>query len=273
MGHHRMNINNRLSSICFYLFVFFGAIQVVHFFYASADAVECLVPQVKSYLPHDSTAFTQGLVVHNNELYESTGLYGQSTLRHINLKTGQIIKKISLPPFCFGEGIAATDQSIVQVTWKENKIFIYDRMGFKPEKVLIHEGEGWGLCSDGESFFMSHGTSKITVHDPVSWKTTREFDVHLNEKKINYLNDLECVGEFIYANVWKTDTIVRLNKFTGEVTGLIDTSNLLTKKEKISLGVNDVLNGIAYNPETKTFWITGKRWPWLFEVNWIRGAE
>ena len=231
--------------------------------------IEYLTAQVKSRLPHDTNSFTQGLAIYENELYESAGLYGQSSLRHIDLRTGQVLNKIAVSPLVFAEGLAVNDRFIVQTTWKERKIFVYDRATFVLLNILFFDDEGWGLCRDGDFFIMSNGTSKISIYALKDWKKIRDIDVTYKGHHVEYLNDLECVGDSVYVNVWGSNAMVRFNKVSGEVNGIIDASSLLTSDEKKILGKEDVLNGIAYNPITKTFWITGKRWPWLFEVDFV----
>lgn len=233
------------------------------------DGVERLVPIIISTLPHDRQAFTQGLAIHDGYLYESTGLYGQSSLRKIDLKTGKVLSRIDVAPSFFAEGIAIIDRFIIQVTWKEKIAFVYNRENLRLEHKLSYQGEGWGLCSDGKHLLMSNGTSIITTYDPTSFQKLSTCRAKLGVREIELLNDLECVEDSIYINVWKQDIILRLNKYTGQITGIIDASQLLNLKEKKEVGTEGVLNGITYNPVSQTFWITGKYWPRLFEVRFI----
>lgn len=244
---------------------------LICFFYLTispsiAADIEKLVIEIVSVLPHDPEAFTQGLAISGDYLYESTGLYGKSSIRKIDLKTGKILQKKNLSPFLFGEGIALLGDMLIQLTWKEKKAWVYDKENFFLIRDCGYEGEGWGLCFDGELFLMSDGSDKLALRDPKTFSKIASFYVTMNGEPCQHLNDLENVGEFIYANVWKSNQILRISKITGQVTGLIDTSSLLSEEEKKLLTEEDVVNGIAYHPNRKTFFITGKRWPWMFEV-------
>jgi glutamine cyclotransferase len=232
-------------------------------------AVETLVPVVISKIPHDTTAFTQGLAFDGGQLYESTGLYGQSSLRRLDPSTGKILQKLVLPSHVFAEGIASFSGQLFQITWREQVAFVYDRSSFKLLTALSYQGDGWGLCCDGKSLWMSDGSSTLIQRHPETFAIQNTLPVHCMGQPVLKLNDLECVGNELYANVWKTDHIVRVNKRTGEVTGIVDASQLLTPRERALLGTDDVLNGIAFRSETKTFFLTGKRWPWLFEVHFV----
>ncbi len=232
-------------------------------------AVEYLTPVIISKLPHDITAFTQGLAIEDDQLYESTGLYGKSSLRHLHLKSGKIAKKIELPFQVFAEGLAVFKHRIFQITWKEQLVFIYDRASLQLIQTMSYQGEGWGLCCDQNSMWMSNGTATLVRRDLKTFSIQKVLSVHCEGHSISHLNDLECVENHIYANVWGKDWILRIDKNTGEVTGIIDASHLLSSKEKSLLTIDDVLNGIAFCPKSKTFFLTGKRWPWIFEVSLV----
>lgn len=247
-----------------YLFCLFFA-----WFFPLLGNVELLTPVVVSKLPHHLPAFTQGLSIDDDQLFESTGLYGQSSLRRIDILTGEIKQEKKLPSSFFAEGIAVCSNRIYQLTWKEQTGFIYDRQSFQVLQVFNYQGEGWGLCCDGETLWMSDGSSRLFQRDKKNFGALKILDVHLENTPILFLNDLSCVGDHLYANVWQTNEIVRINKETGEVTGMIDASHLLSPKEKAKLDSSEVLNGIAYRPKTGTFLITGKGWPWIFEVRFI----
>jgi glutamine cyclotransferase len=234
-----------------------------------AVVVECLVPVIVAKLPHDRQAFTQGLAVEEDQLYESTGLYGQSSLRHLDILTGKILHKYSLSSAVFAEGLAAFPQRLLQITWREKQVFVYERSSLRLLQVLFYSGEGWGLCRDENKVWMSNGTSTLTQRDLQSFAILKTLDVHWKEQPITRLNDLECDGHYLYANVWQKDWLVRIDKMTGEVTGIIDGSQLLSPLEKAFLGPEEVLNGIAFRPKTGTFFLTGKGWPWIFEVRLI----
>lgn len=236
--------------------------------FSELDAnLERLEIVVVSKIPHDTSAYTQGLAIEQNLLYESTGLYGQSTLRCIELPSGRVSKTHPLSIHIFAEGIAAFPDHLLQISWKEQQAFIYERETLSLLKTLSYQGEGWGLCRDGESVWMSDGTSVLTLRDPGTLKILKKLKVRYNGRPLVNLNDLECVDNDLYANVWMKNFIVRIDKQTGDVLGLIDASSLLSPEERGRLSFDDVLNGIAYRPATGTFFLTGKRWPWIFEVN------
>ncbi len=254
-----------LYSIRFFLIPF---LAVFIPFKILSISVEHLIPQVIAVYPHHP-AFTEGLAIKENLLYESTGLYGQSSLRQIDLLTGKIIYQISLPPKYFGEGFALVGDQLIQLTWREQVAFVYDIKNFKLIRTFPYEGEGWGLCYDGTKLFMSNGTDTITMRDPQSFAILGKYRVLLGTQSISNLNGLECIGHSLYANVWGKDFILRIDKATGIVTGVINALGLLTTDERRAIGSEGVLNGIAYNPKNKTFLLTGKYWPRIFEVQLI----
>jgi glutaminyl-peptide cyclotransferase len=231
--------------------------------------IESLIPLVVAKLPHDREAFTQGLAIEDDQLYESTGLYQHSSLRHLDLFTGQVVQKHSLSSEIFAEGLAAFPHVLLQITWREQRAFVYDRSSLKLLKILSYSGEGWGLCRDGETVWMSNGTSTLIQRDLQTFSVLKKLPVYLKGEPIAFLNDLECDGNHLYANVWKKDWLIRIDKTTGEVTGIIDASHLLSIRDKALLGLDGVLNGIAFRPKTGTFFVTGKGWPWIFEVRFI----
>ena len=168
----------------------------------------------------------------------------------------------------FAEGLERVGDQLIQLTWRAGKAFVYDFETFELLRSLDYEGEGWGLCYDGRYLFMSDSTSFLSLRDPVSFELVFRGAVTLEGQVIppQLLNELECVGEHIYANAWNTDYIFRIDKFTGEITAIIDASTLLSTAERAELASGSVLNGIAWNPQSETFYITGKNWPKLFEV-------
>lgn len=220
-------------------------------------------PQILDILPHDPNAFTQGLLLHDNMLYESTGLYGQSTLRRVDPTTGEVDLMITVDDSYFAEGLALVDDRLIQLTWRENTAFVYDVNTFELLDQYTYDGEGWGLCYDGDWLYMSNGSSELTRRDPQTFEPLEIIPVHLDGQPVSNLNELECVGENIYANIWQTDQIIRINKTTGVVNTVIDASGLLLPEEYANA---DVLNGIAYDPENDWFYITGKLWNKLFIV-------
>ncbi len=232
----------------------------------SGARAERLRVDVLGVRPHDPAAFTQGLVWHAGALYESTGQYGQSTLREVDPATGEVRRQIELPPEQFGEGLALIGDRLVQVTWREHVASVYDRRTFELIDEFGYETEGWGLCFDGEQLVMSDGSPNLYFRDPDTFEIVGRIAVTLDGVPLGRLNELECVGDVVYANVWQTDLIARVNKGTGAVEAAIDASGLLTGSEAQGA---DVLNGIAFDSRNNTFLITGKWWPKLFEVRFV----
>lgn len=238
---------------------------------ALAQSVPLLVPEVLNEFPHDSSAFTQGLLWHEGYLYESTGLWGQSSLRRVEIESGAPEKIIALDETYFAEGLERVGDRLIQLTWRAGLAFVYDFDTFEHIDTLEYDGEGWGLCYGGRYLFMSDGSARLSIREPDSFELIFRGAVTLDGQIIpaQLLNELECVGEHIFANAWNTDYIFRIDKNSGVITAVIDASGLLTASERESLASGSVLNGIAYNAETKTFYITGKNWPKLFEVVFV----
>jgi glutamine cyclotransferase len=229
-------------------------------------AAEDLVVQVVRSYPHDRGAFTQGLLYHEGRLYESTGLPGRSSLRRVVLESGQVERQIAVPNPIFAEGLARVEDRLVQLTWQEQRAFVWSLDRFQKVAEHAYEGEGWGLCYDGQRLVMSDGSAHLTFRDGRTFERVGEVTVTRNGAPLPQLNELECVDGAVYANVWQTESIARIDPGTGRVTAWIDASGLLTDNERAS---TDVLNGIAYRPETKTFLLTGKLWPRLVEVQFV----
>ncbi len=230
--------------------------------------VDLFVPEILSVRPHDPNAFTQGLLLHDGLLYESTGRYGESTLREVDPETGEVLRQHELVPSLFAEGLALVDDRLIQITWQERSALVYDLDTFRFEQSFSYRGEGWGLCYDGESLYMSDGSDVITVRDPENFRVLDTLNVTFGDQPLVQINELECVDDSIYANVWQTDFIVRIDKWSGVVDGLIDLRGLLAPEDRPA-DPGGVLNGIAYDPESETFLITGKLWSQLFEVRFI----
>lgn len=238
--------------------------------------VPTLRPEVVARFPHDRAAFTEGLqYLGNGQILESTGMVGESDLRIGNLETGKLTWQIPLSlslPQAFGEGSTRLGQTIYQVTWQDGIALTYDAGTLKPTGQLRYEGEGWGLTNDGQSVIMSNGTPTVTWRDPKTFAVTRSIEVRDGAEAVKNLNELEYAAGALYANVWLTDRIARINPQTGAVTGWIDVSTLTEEvsttlaKQGQTLTPDDVPNGIAYVPERGTFLLTGKRWPTIFEV-------
>jgi glutaminyl-peptide cyclotransferase len=214
--------------------------------------------------PHDREAFTQGLVFREGNLIESTGLNARSTLREVQLETGKVLKQVTVPPAYFAEGVAVIDEEAFQLTWQNRKGFVYDVDTFQLRKEFTYEGEGWGLATDGKALILSDGTSQIRFIDPVTFSVTRAITVRLEGKPVDRLNELEYIRGEIFANVWQTDDVIRIDPATGTVRGVINFSGLLAPQDRAP--ETDVLNGIAYDARDDRLFVTGKRWPRVFEV-------
>lgn len=214
--------------------------------------------------PHDPTAFTQGLVWHDKRLFESTGEVGASGIREVDLNSGRVIRSRPLAPPHFGEGIVILGDNMYQITWTTGKAFVYDWKTFEPKGEFSYEGEGWGLTTDGTSIIMSDGTSTIRWRDPVTFAEQKNISVSDHGTLVTKLNELEWINGEIWANVWESDQIVRINPKTGEVTGWIDMAGILPAMDR--KGTEDVLNGIAYDAENDRYFVTGKKWSKLFEI-------
>ena len=215
--------------------------------------------------PHDPNAFTQGLVYVDGHLYESTGLNGRSSLRMVDLQTGQVVQRHSLPAEYFGEGLTSWGDSLVQLTWKAGTALVYDRFSFALRRTLHYPGEGWGLTQNGKSLIMSDGSPVLRFLDPRTFREIRRLPVvDENGHPVLDLNELEYIRGEIYANLWHTDRIARISPRTGKVLGWIDLSGLMDKS--LLSDPDAVLNGIAYDSRFDRLFVTGKLWPKLFEI-------
>ena len=230
---------------------------------AAAAPVEQRKVRVYRTLPHDPQAFTQGLLWWNGKLYESTGERGKSELRRLDPATGIVEQRAAIPVFFFGEGLALAGERLVMLTWQAKRAFLFHRESFAKLGTFAYQGEGWGLCHDGSRFVMSDGSSKLKFRDDASFAFAGEVVTTLDGVPLANLNELECVADAVYANVWQRDFIVRIDPTSGRVTQRIDAAGLLDAAAARTAGV---LNGIAYAPDSQRFYITGKRWPTLFEV-------
>jgi glutamine cyclotransferase len=217
--------------------------------------------------PHDTRAFTEGLVYYNGDLFESVGNNGQSDLRRVDLETGQVLKREVVPVQYFAEGLALVGDKLIQLTWQTQKGFVYDRDSFKMLRTFTYPTEGWGLTYDGKRLIMSDGTSSLYFLDPTTFRRTGSLSVTGPDGPIRNLNELEFIEGQIYANVWQTDRIVRIDPRTGKVTALIDLTGLLPRTD-LTAGA-DVLNGIAYDAKGKRLFVTGKYWPFLFQIGLV----
>jgi glutamine cyclotransferase len=230
--------------------------------------VERLRVEVIETYPHDTTAFTQGLELHGGVLYEGTGLHGQSRIRTVDYQTGEVLQEVALPETVFGEGITIVEDQIWQITWQEQIAFRRDRETLAEIEQVSYTGEGWGICHDPDSnrLIMSDGTDRLTFRDPETFEPTGTVSVTRDGQPVFQINELECVGDQVWANIWQTDEIVRIDPSSGTVTAVVDAAGLLTPEERAT---TDVLNGIAAVPDTDTFLVTGKLWPKLFLVRFV----
>ena len=230
---------------------------------SNSDAIIYTYNIINTY-PHDRTAFTQGLVSEDDVLYEGTGQYGHSTLRRVELETGDILQIRELSDQFFGEGITIYGDEIIQLTWQSNVGFVYDKNSFDLLQQFNYATEGWGITHDGTRLIMSDGTSILRFLDPQTFEEIGQLEVFDNDTPITRLNELEYIQGEIYANVWQEDWVVRIAPQTGRVVGWIDLRGLLTAEDRSE--PVDVLNGIAYDAEADRLFVTGKWWPKLFEI-------
>ena len=232
----------------------------------SSPPVEYLEPEVVAEYPHDTSAYTQGLLWREGILYESTGKYGRSALRKVELESGSVLQSHRLADSYFGEGLERVGARLIQLTWNENVAFVYDLETFEPLDTFSYRGEGWGLCFDGEQLFMSNGSDTLLVREPKQFLVVDRKRVTLEGRPVSNLNELECVEGSVWANIWNSDRIVRIDPSDGRVTTVVDASSLLPTRDGSG---EDVLNGIAYIPGRQTFLLTGKNWPRIFEVRFV----
>lgn len=221
--------------------------------------------ELRRTLPHDPEAYTQGLLIHDGVFYESTGQYGKSDVRQVDIATGEVLRIHALADEYFGEGLALVGDRLVQLTWKAGLAFVYDAATLAPVDTLEYEGEGWGLCHDGESLFMSNGSGTLQRRDPATFDLLGEIRVTRDGFSVLNLNELECVGDHVYANIYLKDEIVRIDKVSGEIDGVLDAFSLSLYGGRPA-DVGAVFNGIAYDRAAGTFYVTGKLWPSMFEI-------
>ena len=229
----------------------------------SGGPVELLTVRVHRAFPHDTSAYTQGLLWSEGKLYESTGQYGRSDLRRLDPETGAVEQRVAISPAYFGEGLARVEERLVMLTWKAQRAFVFGLERFDQVQAFRYQGEGWGLCNDGRRLVMSNGSNRLTFRDLRTFEPLGDVSVTLRGLPLMQINELECVGDAVYANVYQEDFLVRIDPANGRVNQYIDASGLLTRQEARRA---DVLNGIAFDPGAETFYITGKLWPTMFEV-------
>jgi glutamine cyclotransferase len=225
---------------------------------------------VKHTYPHDPQAFTQGLFFKDGFLFESTGLNGKSSLRKVELGTGKVLQQKDLPKDIFGEGSTPVGDEIVSLTWRSNYGFVFDAKTFTLKRKFTYDTEGWGLASDASYVYMSDGSPTIHILDPKTLKEQRRIQVNADGKPVPQLNELEMVEGELFANVWGTDIIARIDPSNGNVTGWIDLSGLLPLEKRGSNSADAVLNGIAYDAKHKRLFVTGKLWPKMFDIELVR---
>lgn len=235
---------------------------------SAATPAQSTVPNygytIKRIFPHNPSSYTQGLVWDKGTMYEGTGQYGESMLMNVDISTGNKLQSTQLAPTFFGEGIALFNGKIYQLTWQESTLYIYDAKTLDKIREIKYNGEGWGLTNDSTMLYMSNGSDQITVRDPETFDILRTIDVRLNGNRVRGLNELEWIEGEIWANVYMTDVIVRIDPTSGNVTGTIDLEGILPASDRTPN--TDVLNGIAYDEADKRIFVTGKNWSKLFEI-------
>ena len=220
--------------------------------------------EVVAAYPHDTRAYTQGLFFHDGHLYEGTGRYGTSWLRKVEPTTGEVLQQVSLPAEYFGEGIALLGGRIFQLTWLSQRGFIYTAADLALIGEFRIEGEGWGLTTDGTDLILSDGSDTLSYLDAATQRVVRTLRVREQGRSVHDLNELEYIGGLIYANVWHSDDVLKIDPRSGDLVGRIDFSGLLAGERPRD--PEAVLNGIAYDPTSGHLYVTGKNWPKLFEV-------
>lgn len=220
---------------------------------------------VVASFPHDPGAFTQGLVFADGQFYESTGLNGESSVRRVEITTGKVLQEVKVPEEYFAEGLALVGDELLQLTWQHHRGFVYDRKTFAQKRTFPYQGEGWGLASDpAGGLVMSDGTDTLTFLDPKSQAVVRTIRVRDAGRPVPQLNELEWVDGEIWANVWTTDRIARVSPVTGDVKAWVDLSSLWPREQRSPPA--DVLNGIAYDKSTRRIFVTGKKWPRVYQI-------
>lgn len=255
----------KLAHTAIYITVLALAIIIILVAYWNFTMVENS-PTIYSYIivasyPHDTRAFTQGLIFIDGLLYESTGGWGTSSLRQVNLVDGSIIREVFLPEQYFGEGLTVFNDSLVQLTWLSGIGFVYDKQTLKETGNFTYLTEGWGLTFDGTNLIMSDGSSKLYFLDPITFQSVHQIDVIDNNTSIDNLNELEYVRGDIYANIWHRQEIVIIDPNTGDVKGYIDLTDIYKNDDPES-----VLNGIAYDQTANNLYVTGKNWPNIYQI-------
>lgn len=241
------------------------AIGAIAFAMGSLAAIPTYDYEVVNTYPHDASAFTEGLFYRAGYLYESTGLEQHSSIRKVRLETGEVVQKLDIPAQYFGEGIVDWRGHLISLTWKSHIGFVFDLHTFKLQRHFQYDGEGWALTRNGKQIIMSDGTPQLRFLDPETLKETGRLEVTVEGKALSNVNELEWIKGEIYANVWQSNWIVRIDPRNGHVVGAVNLTGLL-KPADIVAGQTDVLNGIAYDAQNDRLFVTGKNWPKLFEI-------
>ncbi|MBX3253811.1 MAG: glutaminyl-peptide cyclotransferase [Chitinophagaceae bacterium] len=226
---------------------------------------------VLNIYPHDTSAFTQGLVYYNNQMYEGTGQKNESTLRKVDYKTGRVEKRVDLESTLFGEGITILNDTLYQLTWQDHIVLVYSLKDLKPVRKIYWANEGWGITHDGTNLIISDGTDKLYFVRPGDFKLLKIVSVSNSNGPVYKLNELEYIDGYVYANQWETDNILKIDPHSGFVTGVLDFKDALKKLaninyDKQAVEEGAVLNGIAWDAATGHIFVTGKRWPKLLEI-------
>jgi glutaminyl-peptide cyclotransferase len=265
MNHTRTDIVGRALKFSF-------AVWVLSCATVSRAAVPTYGYEIVHTYPHDTSAFTEGLFYLNGFLYESTGLEQHSSIRKVRLETGEVVQKIDIPAQYFGEGIVNWRGHLISLTWKSQIGFVFDLQTFKLQRQFTYPGEGWALTRNDREIIMSDGTSQLRFLDPNSLQETGRIEVTLDGKPVRNVNELEWVNGKIFANVWQTNWILRIDPANGHVVGLINLAGILQPSDIVE-GHTDVLNGIAYDAKGNRLFVTGKYWPKLFEIRLRKTGE
>ncbi|MGH3670171.1 MAG: glutaminyl-peptide cyclotransferase [Pseudonocardiaceae bacterium] len=234
------------------------------------STAEQLRTEVLATFPHDASMYTEGLEIHDGVLYEGSGLVSQSRIRATALSGGAVLREAALPAALFGEGLTVAGDRLWQLTWTSGIAIEWDPATLAQRRQVSYRGEGWGLCYDGRRLVMSNGSDQLIFRDPVTFAPSGQVQVRLDGESVHQLNELECAGGNVWANVFQSDRIVRIDPRTGTVTGVVDASDLPGAGQHPP---GDVLNGIAAIPGTDEFLVTGKHWPTLFRVRFVPSAR
>jgi glutamine cyclotransferase len=238
---------------------------------ATPDLVESLRAEIVNERPRGDRGFTQGLELDGGVRYESNGLYGASVVRAVDDATGTVLRTFTPPVDVFAEGITKVDDTLVLLTWRERRAFVLDAVTLTERRQLAYDTEGWGICARDDEVVTSDGSDTLTVRDPKTLTPRRTVQVRLRGTAVPELNELECVGDHVWANVWRTDRIVRIRVADGTVTGVADLPEL--RPDSTRPDADAVLNGIAHDGRSDTFLLTGKRWPVIYEVRFVKAGS